>query len=123
MRANGNRGIDISKTAQDKSVGTVEEICNDPDGYTVTVTTKNGTTSGLLKSDTTKGEMAYQFKYGRAAVTLNDKSAVVTDATGPSLTPSGRGVSKTIEISFTSSSRNLHANDYNDTLTFTIASK
>ena len=118
-----NSGIDISVTEAHRPVGSVEEICNDPNGYTVTVTTANGTTSGLLKSAAAKDEMAYQFKYGRSAVTLTDKSAVVTNATEPSIKSNGRGDIKLIEMIFTGSSSNLHANDYTDTLTFTIAAK
>ena len=125
VTGSGNNGFDIGVTETAKLVGTVEEICNDPNGYTVTMTTTNGTTSGLLKSANAKDEMIYDVKYGDSptAVTITDKSAEVTTAVGPSVGSDGRGAVKNVKIAYRGSRYTLHATDYTDTLTFTIAAR
>jgi spore coat protein U-like protein len=112
--------LNFTASQTDLLVMTVTEICTDT-GYTVTLETKNGTTTGLFRgiNPANSDSIAYEIKYNDILAVLSAGSAIVTDSassTGPS------GVEKQIKISY-SGSGSLAADSYTDTITLTIAVK
>jgi len=125
----GFNSLDLSVSAVDQQITTVNEKNNDADGYTVTLVSANATadspTQAYMKGADTANvtPINYTMKYGTAsaevAVTLVGGSAVVTSTSAASIEA---GAEKSLVISYTGSTwRN--ADTYNDTITFTIAAK
>ena len=118
--------LDLTTDQTNLKVATVNEKCNDPDGYTVTVMTTYGNTNGIaecrLESPTTTENLLYSVRYNTSFVTF--------DATGTALVTNsvvktgGLGIDKDIDISYSGSGAFLAAAaDYTDTLTVTILAK
>ena len=101
------------------NVGSVNETCNDADGYTVTAQSANSSVLEPL-GPTSTDSVPYTFTYGGVLVDLTTGSAItVTDASAP--TGSG-GVSSFVDISYAYPGF-IEADTYTDTITFTIAAK
>ena len=96
------------------------EICT-TSGYTVTLETANGTTTGLFRGTNPNNSdtIAYAIKYNSAVVVLSGGAATITDSASPTTAP---GVEKDLQISYSGSS-SFAADTYSDTLTLTIAAK
>lgn len=109
---------DISAGDTDRAIATVNENCNDPDGYTVTVVgTNSGNHTGRFVDSISADGHDFTIKYDGNAVPMG---GVVTDSNAP-----GIGLGKTVEISY-AANPNLTATTgftYAETLTFTIAAK
>ena len=113
-----------SSNVSSASIGTVVEKCNDPDGYTVTLSSQNGVTnvanSGVLVGQNASETLAYSLSYGGASVSFSEGLATVTDVATKS---SADGDAKTVLIIYDGTSSNLATDTYSDDLTFTIAAK
>jgi hypothetical protein len=93
-------------------IGTVVEICNDVNGYKVSLTTTN---NANFKGVTTSALIPYTLTYNGGAVTFSSGSATLTPG-GSRTTP--LGVSKALNLTFASG---FYASDsYDDTLTITM---
>jgi spore coat protein U-like protein len=105
-------------------IGFVDEICNDADGYTVSLSSSNGgddsANSGILTGQNFGEDLPYTLQYGSVPVGFVNGSAQVTDVSDKTL---AAGVQKNIAISYDGRDSNLAADSYQDTLTFTIAAK
>jgi hypothetical protein len=107
---------DISIGDTDRVIATVNENCNDPDGYTVTVAgTNSGNHTGVFR-EPGGDEHPFNLKYGGNAVS----SGTVTNANAP-----GINLDKQVSISYGTDptltpTAGYH---YTETLTFTVASK
>ncbi len=118
--------LDLATDQTNLKVATVNEKCNDPDGYTVDLVSTWGAgdagTSVELESATTSERLVYTVRYDTSAVTFDASgSAQVTDVLAKT---GGSGVDKDIDISYSGSAANLAAGtDYTDTLTVTITAK
>lgn len=117
---NGTENIgDISLGGTDIAVATVNEKCNDPDGYTVTIAGTNSTDETGLLTDTVSGDThPFSVTYDNVAVsspTVADVGAIST----------GVDTSKVVEITYAvdASLTGTVASTYTETLTFTIAAK
>jgi spore coat protein U-like protein len=117
----GYNALDLSTSPTSLNVATVNETCNDPKGYTVSMTTANGTTTGVLKGAIAGNPdtVTYNVTYNGSAVTLAGSTATVTNVTAKT---AAAGVTKNLNIAYTGNS-NLGADTYTDTLTFTITAK
>ena len=117
----GYNALDLTASPANLNVAIVNEQCNDPKGYTVAVTTANGTTTGVLKGAIAGNPdtVSYTMTYNGGAVTLAGSSATVTDVTAKT---AAAGVNKNLNIAYTGNA-NLGADTYSDTLTFTITAK
>lgn len=96
-------------------LGTVTEICNDANGYKVTLATSNNEN---FKGATSSTLIPYTLTYNGSAVTFSSGSATLTPS-GSRTTPSG--VSKGLTITFAPSF--YTADSYSDTLTLTMVSQ
>lgn len=116
----GYDNLSLSTSQSDLLAGTVTET-RTPGGYSVTLETLNGSTTGLLRganmnnSDTVSFSMAYD----GLSVVLSGGSGIVTDSDAAT---SASGIVKSITLSYTGDST-LAADTYRDTLAFTIAVK
>jgi len=117
----GYNALDLTQSPTNLNVAIVNEQCNDPKGYTVAMTTANGTTTGLLKGSVAGNPdtVSYTVTYNGAAVTLAGSTAQVTNVAAKTATG---GVNKNLNIAYTGNA-NLGADTYTDTLTFTITAK
>lgn len=107
---------DISAGDTDRTIATVNENCNDPDGYTVTVAgTNSGNHTGVFR-EPGGDEHPFNLKYGGNPVS----SGTVTNANAP-----GINLDKQVMISYgTDPTLTPTAGyQYTETLTFTVASK
>jgi hypothetical protein len=107
---------DISAGDTDRLIATVNESCNDPQGYTVTVVgTNSGDHTGTFR-EPGGDEHPFTLKYDGVAVS----SAIVTDVNAP-----GINLDKEVRISYgTDATLTPTAGfDYAETLTFTVAAK
>ena len=115
----GAGALDLSSSQTDLTIANVTETCNDANGYSVTVATANGTTSGVLVSQDVNGanstDLTYSIKYDGVAVTIASGS-------GTAATRSGFTTAQTVPlaISYTIAAGGLPADTYTDTLTLTI---
>lgn len=111
----GYNALDLSATAADLQVASVNEKSNVATGYKVTLASAN---AGLLKNGTIDS-LTYTAKYNGTSVTLSTTAQTVTNTT------SGTGlvnVTKPVVISYTGQAPDtMMAGTYSDTLTFTIA--
>lgn len=93
-------------------IGTVTEICNDVNGYKVTLSTTN---NANFKGSATSALIPYTLTYNGSAVTFASGSATLTPS-GSRTTP--LGVSKALNLTFPSG---FYTSDsYDDTLTITM---
>lgn len=107
---------DISVGDTDRVIATVNENCNDPDGYTVSVEGSNsGDHTGVFR-EPGGDEHPFALKYNGNAVS----SALVTDSNAP-----GISLDKTVAITYgvDPTLTPTVGFDYTETLTFTVASK
>ncbi|MGO8921228.1 MAG: hypothetical protein ACLQJR_35540 [Stellaceae bacterium] len=95
-------------------VGTSGENCNDGKGYKVTIGTRNGTTSGLLKGTSYSQTLAYGVNYGSTAtLTFAGSTATATNTSATGFT------TYTVGVTYNAGTQ-LTADTYTDTLTFTM---
>jgi hypothetical protein len=93
-------------------IGTVVEICNDVNGYKVTLTTAN---NANFKGATTNALIPYSLTYNGGSVTFSSGTAILTPG-GSRTTP--LGVSKALNLTFGSG---FYSSDsYDETLTITM---
>ncbi len=106
--------LNLTSAQTDITVGTSDEDCNDSKGYKVTVGTRNGTTSGLLKGKSYGQTLAYGVNYGSpSTLTFAGSTATATNTNHPGDT------TVTVGITY-SGGAHLTADRYTDTLTFTM---
>lgn len=110
--------LDISRGDTNRLVGYVYEKCNDANGYTVTMVSRNaGDFTGLFIDSESKSSHAFAVAYnGKLA-----KRNVVTD----SKTPAVDFIEKPVTITY-GANTNLASSEtftYSEMLTFTIAAK
>lgn len=120
----GYDSLAIASGATDQYVALVNERNNDPDGYTVTLSSLNADgAQARLRLDSTGTYVNYSMKYGtsgaEAEVALSSGSATVTNASAPT---GSSGADKRLLVSFSGVSWPM-AGTYADTVTLTIASK
>lgn len=117
--APGATGIaDISLGDTNRTIATVTESCNDPDGYQVTVAgTNSGDHTGRFFDPGSGAHHDFTITYAGVAVPVG---GVVTDASAP-----GIGLARTVQISYPADGTlpPTGAFTYVETLTFTIAAK
>ncbi len=115
ITASGSYNALTLATAQsDVVVGTSAENCNDGKGYKVTIGTKNGTSSGLLKGTSYSQTLAYGVNYGSTAtLTFAGSTATATNTSAAGF------ATYTLGVTYASGAQ-LTANTYTDTLTFTM---
>jgi hypothetical protein len=117
--APGYNSLDLAASQSNLKVATVTEQCNTRLGYTVKLSTANGTTGGVFAGSTGNAEtLDYAVSYGGAPATFAAKEATVTNAatrTGSS------GIAKDLAVSYTGTP--LAADTYSDTLTVSITAK
>ena len=106
--------LPIGAATTDLKIATVNELSNNKTGYTVTLSSLNGST---LKEASGTDSLAYTLKYGSNAVTFTGSTATLTNSSTRS--SSAAGTSNDLTISFPAAF--LNADSYSDTLTFTIA--
>jgi hypothetical protein len=98
----------------DVVVATANERCNDARGYKVIVSTRNGSSSGVLKGKTYGETLVYGVNYGApTTLTFAGATATATSTNEPANT------TITVGISY-SGNPHLTADTYTDTLTFTM---
>ena len=118
--------LDLTTDQTNLKVATVNEKCNDPDGYTVDLQTAYGNTNSVaearVESATTSENLIYTVTYDAAAVTFD--ATVIDRVTDSNAKTGGTGIDRDIDISYLGVVANLAAGfDYTDTLTVTIAAK
>lgn len=110
---------DLQQTpASGTTVATITEACNDPSGYTVTLTSANATSGNqlFLKGTTNASNVIdYTLSYGGQTVSYTGGSATLTTATAPT---AQAGVQNALAISTTAGF--YAADTYADTLTLTL---
>lgn len=110
--------LPLGAAQTDLTVASVNETCNDPDGYTLTA--QSSQSSVLTPVGTSTDSVPYSFRFGGTVSDLSGGGAVtVTDvnaATGAA------GVDKSVQISYANPGF-IAADTYTDTITFTIAAK
>jgi len=103
---------DMTQGASGTLIGTVTEICNDANGYKVTVTSSNG---GAFKGASTGTLIPYALTYDGSSVAFSGGMATLTPC-GTRTTPVG--LARPLAITF---QRGYYASDgYSDTLTITM---
>ncbi|TVR59334.1 MAG: hypothetical protein EA426_07320 [Spirochaetaceae bacterium] len=118
--------LDLSIDVTDLHVATVNERSNNLGGYTITLSSANaaaeGTSDGVFLSADVDNDDALQYSitYDGDAVVFGGGSAIVADVNGRT---SALGNSRDVRISYTGSAEFMYADEYEDTLTFTIAAK
>ncbi len=110
--------LPLASAQTDLNVGSVNETCNDADGYTITAESLNSSVLkplGLTNTDS----VPYTFSYGDVLVDLTTGGPVtVTNVSAPTLSS---GSSNLVDISYDPGF--IEADTYTDTITFTIAAK
>lgn len=106
--------LNLNSAQSNVTVGTSAEACNDGKGYAVTVGTRNGTSSGILKGTSYSQTLVYGVSYGGTnTLSFAGSTATATSTGGPGFATS------TVGISF-GSGASLAPDTYTDTLTFTL---
>jgi hypothetical protein len=106
--------LDLSTSQTNLKVATVQEKSNSNQGYNVTITSAN---SGNLVRSGGSENFAYTMTYNGAAVNLG------TGSTFNNAAAAAVAVNKDVNISYTGIDfDDLVAGDYEDTITFTMAS-
>jgi hypothetical protein len=112
----GAKTLNLNVTETGKIVATITERSNKKGGYTISFTSANG---GELKSvdPTNTDTVPYQISYGTfsAKPTLAASDAVIS--TGRA---TGTGITRNVTISYVIPADLIFADEYSDTLTFTI---
>ncbi len=116
----GIAALDLTLNEPNRLITTVNERTNNKNGYTVTLTSLNGTTSGVFLGAVDAETLPYTMTYNGIAVALVAGSATVTDVNAKTL---GTGVDKALRIAYDGTAVFLAPDAYADTLTFTIAAK
>ena len=114
----GASSLNLGAAATDLFVASVNETCNGPIGYTVTVQSANS--SSLEPLGSSPDSVPFTFKYDGSAANLSGGGAVTI--TNANLPTGAAGVDKSVEISYANPGF-IAADTYTDTLTFTIAAK
>ena len=135
--------LNLSLGSNERTVGTILEHCNDPDGYRVTMESEHGTASGLFISNTlragyNRGDpidsnhagIAYDIQYGSngtfgsqsGSTAMTSGSVVVTDADQSTITNTSNRKRNLVKIKYENLDQ-THASDYSDVLSFTIVAK
>ena len=119
--------LDLSTDQTDLLVATVTETSNVRAGYSVTVQSANAasqSTTDPFFASTSGGNsdtLSYTLKYDGDTVSFTGGSAAtVTDASDKTAVG---GSTHEVRISYTGTTKNLYADSYQDTLTFTITAK
>ena len=107
--------LTLTSAQSNVTVGTAGENCNDGKGYKVTIGTKNGTTSGMLKGTSYNQTLAFGLNYGSSTtLTFAGSTATATNTNAAGFT------TYTIGVTYAAGTQ-LTADTYTDTLTFTMA--
>jgi hypothetical protein len=109
---------DISAGHTNRHVATVTEICNSPDGYTVTLIGSNsGDHSGMFVDIVSTDSHPFTIRYNGVSV---PPGGVVTDSTTPTA-----GALKNVDITYPADETltGTVVSTYEETLTFTISAK
>ena len=101
----------------DKPVATATEDCNDPAGYTVTVSSAN---NWHLANVATTKTAAYSVKYG--GILVSNTNSFFLPLVLPMNTSGSNSTSKTLTVTIPADST-LDSGTYTDTLTLAIAAK
>jgi hypothetical protein len=119
LPAIGATGIlDLSAGDTNRTIATVTETCNDPDGYTVTVVgTNSGDHTGRFVDSVSGVQHPFTITYNGVTVPVG---GIVTSTSGP-----GIGLARTVRITYAANTSlpSTGAFTYGETLTFTIAAK
>jgi hypothetical protein len=109
--------LDLSVDEAGLVVASVTERSNKKGGYSISLSSVN---DGVLKSvDPANTDwVPYQISYGIFAAQPTLTPAVAVTETGKT---TGTGVTRDVLISFSAPAQILYADDYSDTLTFTIS--
>lgn len=110
--------LDISAGDTNRTIANVTETCNDPDGYTVTVTgTNSGNHTGKFVDTVSGAQQPFTISYNGSNVPVG---GIVTSTSAP-----GIGLIRPVQITYASNSSLPSTNlfTYGETLTFTIAAK
>lgn len=112
----GYNALDLTTTAVNQQVATVQEKNNTTLGYKVTLTSQN---AGILKNGSID-QVAYTAKYNGTSVTLSTTPVQVTTGAPQNTVVN---VNKPLTISYTGQAADaMMAGVYSDILTFTISS-
>ena len=123
LAAAGSTALDLTQNITDLHIGDVVERSNVIVGYTVTVSSANAATGDPhFKGDdpSNTDTLDYTLKYDGSPITFTGGSALLSDVSSKTAT---LGSSKSLNLSYDGSVNFLNADSYQDTLTFTIASK
>lgn len=113
-QAGSYNSLTLTSAQSNVTVGTSAEACNDGKGYKVTIGTRNGTSSGLLKGTSYNQTMAYGVNYGSTTtLTFAGSTATATNTNASGFATYTVGVTYAAATSLT-------ADTYTDTLTFTM---
>ncbi len=111
--------LDLSANQSNLTIANVTEDCNDSNGYTITIATANGTTSGVLVSQDVNGvnatDLSYSITYDGSAVSLTGGSGTAASRTSFTLPQT-----VALAITYTIPGGGLPADTYTDTLTLTV---
>lgn len=114
----GAVAIDLAASQTNLLVATVDETCNKRAGYSISVATANGTTSGMFKSSTdpitNTDTMSFSVTYDGNPVTF-----VSGSGTGKTLAAKNAGSTSNVTITYTGDPTMEPASN-SDTLTFTM---
>ena len=112
--AGSYNNLNLSSAQTNVTVGTAVENCNDRKGYVVTISSKNGTSTGILKGKSYTQTLAYGVDYGSTTtLTFAGSTATATSTNKTGFT------THTIGVSY-AAGPHLTADTYTDTLTFTM---
>lgn len=98
-------------------VGSVNETCNDPNGYSLSADSANN--SALAALGTSSDSVPYAVSYGGSGINLSGAPVTITNSSGPT---GATGVDNAVAISYADPGF-IEADTYVDTITFTITAK
>jgi hypothetical protein len=111
--------LDLMTDVSDLEIATVNEKSNVKAGYTVKLSSANGS---KFATGGSTDVLDYSLSYDGAAVTFAGSEAVITDANDRTGSTAS-GVNKSLAISYAGTAVNIYDGVYSDTLTFTIEAK
>ena len=109
--------LPLGAAQTDLNVGSINETCNDPNGYSLSAVSANLSILQPLAGG--PDNVPYTVSYGGAPMNLSGAPITVTNAVAP--TGAG-GVDNAVAISY-SDPGFIEADSYSDTITFTITAK
>jgi len=112
-------GVFTEAAVVDTLVATIIETSNSASGFTVTLTTSNGTTSGLL-SEAGGDSIPYSIKYNGVPVSFASGTFEVTNTADFSKSSAFKAITVSYDIADITE---LNFGTYTDTLTFVIATQ